>query len=224
MVGRPWGKRKVALTKAQIQQRWRDKRKRLAKGAVKRERRESRMAAMTTRTTEAQTALDDMAAIYNVIVIDPPWPFAVYSRTTGLDRSHENHYEAMPLDEIVALRIPAAPDCVLALWCTVPLMPHGYRILGAWGFDYVTTVTWNKRTKDMATVRRGLGYVARNTTEHLIVGRRGNPPWAVPGEQWDSSFDAPVVGHSIKPDAPYVFLAEQFAACPRLEMFARRAR
>ena len=76
----------------------------------------------------------------------------------------------------------------------------------------------------MATVRRGLGYVARNTTEHLIVGRRGNPPWAVPGEQWDSSFDAPVVGHSIKPDAPYVFLAEQFAACPRLEMFARRAR
>jgi N6-adenosine-specific RNA methylase IME4 len=132
----------------------------------------------------------------------------------------------MTIAQIEALGpdIPAAPDCVLALWATVPMMQHAYRILGLWKFDYVTTITWNKRTKDMAKVRRGLGYVARNTTEHLVIGKRGSPPWAIPGEQWDTGFDAPAVGHSIKPDEPYEFLAAQFAACPRLEMYARRKR
>ncbi len=48
--------------------------------------------------------------------------------------------------------------------------------------------------------------------------------WAIPGEQWDSSFDAPVLKHSIKPDEPYEFLARQFAGLPLLEMFARKPR
>jgi N6-adenosine-specific RNA methylase IME4 len=179
--------------------------------------RDARLAAMTERTQRAQQALATTAPIYNVIVIDPPWWFDVHSRKTGLERSFENHYEPMTIAEIEALRIPAAPDCVVCLWATVPRMADAYRILTtSWGLDYVTTITWNKRTRDMAGVKRGLGYVARNTTEHLIVGTQGAPPWAVPGEQWGSGFDAPATGHSTKPDEPYDFLSEQFPHCPKL--------
>jgi N6-adenosine-specific RNA methylase IME4 len=222
MTGKPTGRK--ALTPTQRQQRWRLKKRREAKGAEKRDRREARLTAMAERTERARRALHGIVAIYNVVVIDPGWPFAVRSRVTGLDRSHENHYQSMTLEQIEALRIPAAPDCVLALWVTGPAMPHGYRILALWGFTYVTTITWNKRTKDMAKVKRGLGYAARNTTEYLIIGKRGNPPWAIPGEQWDSAFDAPATEHSVKPDDPYSFLEEQFRGASKLEMFARRAR
>jgi N6-adenosine-specific RNA methylase IME4 len=196
------------------------------RGAVKRAGREGRMAAMAVRTAEARKALHATTALDNLIVIDPPWDFLVRSRITGLDRSAENHYPTMSIAEIEALGalIPAAPDCVLGLWTTVPMMSHAFRILALWDFEYVTTITWNKRTKDMAHVKRGLGYVARNTCEHLIIGKRGNPPWAVSGEQWDSSFDAPARGHSIKPEEPYTFLETQFPNVPKLEMFARRQR
>jgi N6-adenosine-specific RNA methylase IME4 len=222
MTGKPIGRK--ALTPTQRQRRWRAKKKQLSTGAEKRDRRVARMAAMALRTEQARSALDRMGPLYNVIVVDPPWWFNVRNRNTGLDRSFENHYQPMTITEIEALTIPAAPDCVLCLWATVPLMAEAYRMLQAWGFDYVTTITWNKRTSDMTKVRRGLGYVARNTTEHLIIGKRGTPPWAVPGDQWDSAFDAPVTGHSMKPNEPYAFLSEQFADAPKLEMFARVSR
>jgi N6-adenosine-specific RNA methylase IME4 len=225
-MGVPWHGRKRALTPTERQRRWRAKVKRESTGAEKRARRDVRIGVMLGRNARELARLRGMARIFNVIVIDPPWWFDVRSRLTGMDRSFENHYPPMTIAEIEAIGpdIPAAPDCVLALWATVPVLADAYRILKLWGFDYVTTITWNKRTRDMAKARRGLGYVARNVTEHLIIGKRGKPPWAVPGEQWDSSFDAPVVGHSVKPDEPYVFLAGQFAGCPMLEMYARRSR
>jgi Protein of unknown function (DUF3102)/MT-A70 len=55
------------------------------------------------------------------ILIDPPWPFEPWSRTTGMDRSADNHYgTTMTLDEIYALDVAAlaADDCVLFVWGT----------------------------------------------------------------------------------------------------------
>jgi hypothetical protein len=49
-----------------------------------------------------QLALPDKR--YGVIVADPPWPFAVYSRETGLDRSAENHYPVQSIEEFAHCR------------------------------------------------------------------------------------------------------------------------
>jgi hypothetical protein len=59
----------------------------------------------------------------------------VRSCLTSLDRSHENHYADMTLPQIEAFGalIPVAPDCVLGLWATVPMMQHAYRILAVCG-------------------------------------------------------------------------------------------
>jgi hypothetical protein len=44
----------------------------------------------------------------------------------------------MKLDEICALPVEAiaAPDSVLFLWITAPLLPDGLTVMQAWGFTY----------------------------------------------------------------------------------------
>ena len=79
-------------------------------------------------------ALPDFKA--GVLYGDPPWRFEVYSRDTGMDRSADNHYPTMSLEEIKALKVPAADDCVLFLWATLPMLPQAIEVMKAWGFEY----------------------------------------------------------------------------------------
>jgi hypothetical protein len=48
-----------------------------------------------------QLALPDRK--YCVILADPPWRFAVYSRETGLNAAADNHYQCDPIEDIAAL-------------------------------------------------------------------------------------------------------------------------
>ena len=59
---------------------------------------------------------------YGVIYADPAWRYEVYSRETGLNKSADNHYPTMTLEEIMALdvRSIAAHDCILFMWATGP--------------------------------------------------------------------------------------------------------
>jgi hypothetical protein len=134
MTGKPQNGRRKALTPTQRQRRWRAK----MKGAVKRTRRDQRERAMAERTIAASQALVRTTPLYGVIFADPPWRFEPYSRITGLDRSADNHYATMALDEIKALPIPAAPDCVLFLCATAPMLPQALEVMAAWGFAYRT--------------------------------------------------------------------------------------
>ena len=98
---------------------------------------------------------------YGVIYADPPWRFEVYSRDTGLDRDASNHYPVQALEKIKALDVAsiAAPDCVLFLWATAPMLPEALEVMAAWGFAYKTNFVWAKD-------RAGTGYWARNQHEH----------------------------------------------------------
>jgi hypothetical protein len=58
-------------------------RDRLAKGAMKRARREARLQAIATRTRRAAAGLVHTPAVYNVVYADPPWRFEPWSRDTG---------------------------------------------------------------------------------------------------------------------------------------------
>jgi len=74
------------------------------------------------------------------------------------------------------------------------------------------------------TWRKNVGFTPFSwmyDTEHVIFARRGNLTLTQLGLRL--SFDAPVIGHSVK---PAVFYERVLAASPgpRLEMFARRER
>jgi uncharacterized ParB-like nuclease family protein len=69
---------------------------------LNRERREQRLADATER---AATALG--RKVYGVIYCDPPWQYT-FIPIGDVSRAVERHYTTMPLDDIKALRIPAA--------------------------------------------------------------------------------------------------------------------
>lgn len=181
-----------------------------AKLAVKQLRRAAREAELGAK----QCALPGKK--YGVILADPEWRFAPWSRATGMDRAADNHYPTSELDEIAGRDVPsiAADDCVLFLWATAPMLPQALAVMAAWGFVYRSGYVW---VKD----RAGTGYWNRNRHEHLLIGVRGSPPAPAPGVQWDSVIDAPVGTHSAKPDSVLAMIETYFPSLPKIELNRR---
>jgi N6-adenosine-specific RNA methylase IME4/ParB-like chromosome segregation protein Spo0J len=151
---------------------------------------------------------------YGVIYADPPWRFEPYSRETGIGKAADNHYPTMRLDQIKEMEVPAAKDCVLFLWATVPMEGQAHSVMSAWGFTYKSQLVW---VKDHA----GTGYWFRNQHEVLLVGTRGSVPAPAPGTQARSAIHVAVSAHSVKPAVFRELIEQMFPTLPRLEMFAR---
>ena len=98
---------------------------------------------------------------YGLIMADPPGLFKNRS-PKGEGKNALAHYDCMELEEIKALPVGhlAAPDSLLWLWTTNPLLPQGLEILAAWGFRFKTAGHWVKRTKH-GKLAFGTGYVLR---------------------------------------------------------------
>lgn len=159
-----------------------------------------------------QAAMPDKQ--FGVIYADPPWKFKSYSKETGMDRAADNHYPTMDTEAIEALAVPAANDCVLFLWATVPMLPQALAVMGEWGFEYKSNFVW---VKD----KSGTGFWNQNAHELLLIGTRGKIPAPAPGEQYPSVFEAPRGAHSAKPFAFREMIEDMFPTLPRIELFAR---
>jgi N6-adenosine-specific RNA methylase IME4 len=185
------------------------------RGVVKKDRRARREVELGTKTAAASKTLG--SKVYGVIYADPPWRFEPYSRDTGMDRAADNHYPTMALDALCAMQVPAADDCVLFLWATVPMLPEALELMMAWKFEYRTHFVW---LKDKA----GTGYWNRNQHELLLVGVRGKVPAPAPGEQYSSVIEAKVGAHSAKPNAFAEIIDDMFPNTSGVELFARGPR
>jgi N6-adenosine-specific RNA methylase IME4 len=184
------------------------------KTADKKARRAEREAELGAR----QRALPDK--VFGVIYADPEWRFEPYSRETGLDRAADNHYPTSELDEIMARPVIdiAAPDSVLFLWATAPMLPQALAVMAAWGFAYKSHVIWHK------TGATGTGYWFRSEHELLLVGTRGDVPAPAPGTQWPSILSEAPGAHSAKPEGAYRLIEAYYPNLPRIELNARQAR
>ncbi len=156
---------------------------------------------------------------YPVIYADPPWKFVVRSEVTGRDRSAENHYPTMNLDDVLALGCPAARDAVLFLWVTD--LANGLACMEAWGFAYKSFWGWEKVYPGRQT---GTGYWSFDNCELLLIGTRGSPPAPLPGTQPLKLTAHPVSEHSAKPDFHREQIERLYPGVSKLEMFARAAR
>ncbi|MDN5854341.1 MAG: MT-A70 family methyltransferase, partial [Actinomycetia bacterium] len=154
-----------------------------------------------------------------VIVIDPPWPMKKIERAERPNQGVTLDYPVLTLDQIadediVPVRRHADDDCHIYLWVTHKFLRPGLDLLDAWGFRYQCVMTW----------RKNVGITPFSwmyDTEHVLFGTRGNLPLERKGLRL--SFEAPVVGHSVKPDVFYERVTEASPG-PRVEMFARRQR
>jgi N6-adenosine-specific RNA methylase IME4 len=165
----------------------------------------------------------DLTPPYSTIVADPPWAYRQQQGRilTSANRSAtrpDAQYQRMTADEVAALPVGdlAADNAHLYLWTTNPILPESFPVLEAWGFNYVTTLTWRK----IGTL--GMGYYFRGDTEHVLFGVRGSLP-IEPSNRRRNWFEAPKSKHSAKP-AAFGDLVEAVSPGPYVELFARAPR
>jgi len=150
------------------------------------------------------------------IVIDPPWDWGDEGDCDQLGRARPT-YATMPFEDILALPIPALTqsNAHIYLWITNRSLPKGFVLLEAWGFRYITALTWCKPSF-------GMGNYFRGQTEHVLFGVRGSLPLL--RKDQGTWFAAPRPGqHSGKPGEFYG-LVERCSPGPWMEMFQRTPR
>lgn len=152
---------------------------------------------------------------YATILCDPPWP----ERGGGkIKRGADRHYPLMTVKQITALPVAslALPNSHLYLWATNNFLPHALEVMKAWGWRYITCITWAKD-------KIGLGQYYRGQTEHLLFGVRGQLPYKVINGlrfQGTTLISAPRGRHSAKPIVARQMI-ERVSYGPFLELFAR---
>lgn len=154
---------------------------------------------------------------YRCIVIDPPYPMQKIERDERPNQGTYLDYPTMAEEDICNLPVGDLADetgCHLYAWTTQKFLPFTLELIQAWGFRYQCVMTWVKPTGMTP-------YSWMYNTELVVFARIGSLPLLRNGLKL--SFDAPSVGHSVKPD---VFFERVLQASPepRLEMFSRRVR
>ena len=166
------------------------------------------------------------------VYADPAWQFETWSEE-GKDRSPEEHYDCMPLDEIKALPVRdiVADASASGLWVIDTMIPQGIEVLNAWGFDYKTVLFYYVKVGRALRPHMGMGYWTRANPEICLFGTRGKPKRNGKGVERlifdldpnDRTILAPRGEHSEKPLEAYSRI-ERLLSGPYLELFARHAR
>src|ERR1700752_312328 len=129
---------------------------------------------MITRRSESQTAVsffDPLVAhSYDLIVIDPPWPFQTWSQK-GQGKSASIHYRIMTLADIMALPVHQLlkDNAVVLLWTTGAMLAQAVALMQAWSIEYKTSLVWRKMTSN-GKVAMGTGFWARSMHELILLG------------------------------------------------------
>lgn len=186
---------------------------RAKKAETKREERLDKLAEIAKGNEEL-----DVSKRYPIIYADPPWRYE-NPPIGASNRSIENHYPTMTLEEICALPVSdlATDDALLYLWATAPKLAECMKVIEAWGFVYRTNLVWDKEII-------GMGYHARNQHEILLVAKRGEIPPPQAGKQPSSVHRERRGDHSAKPEFYYDMIEAAYPQLPKIELFCRSPR
>jgi N6-adenosine-specific RNA methylase IME4 len=155
----------------------------------------------------------EIEGVYDVVVIDPPWPTAKIERDEREEQA-EFDYPRMTVDELKELPIPCADACHVWLWATQRFLPTAFELLTTWGLTYVCTFVWHKPG----------GFQPINlpqyNCEFALYARKGSAAF-LETKEFATCFNALRGAHSEKPAAFYD-VVRRVTAGRRLDMFNRR--
>jgi N6-adenosine-specific RNA methylase IME4 len=175
-----------------------------------------------------------LSGIFKAIIIDVPWPFAVWSKATGNGRSAESHYRTMDWKDLAELGpgidAVASDDCAMFLWACRPSQHQALDlVLHAWNEGLPKKRRWAYKTEALTWVKTskngkpsfGLGYWTRANTEPLLLFTRGKVTRIA--KNVPQVLLSPRLRHSEKPEEAQDRV-ERLVDGPYLELFARRSR
>jgi N6-adenosine-specific RNA methylase IME4 len=154
---------------------------------------------------------------YRVFYADPPWKY-----TSGDQHSTEEqdtvlgtHYPSMTIAELCALDIKSISqnDAVLFLWVTSPLLEESFDVINAWGFQYKTSMVWDK-------VKHNVGHYVSNRHEFVLICTKGSCKPDNP-KLYDSVVSKERTEHSRKPQEFRRIIDDLYPLGARIELFAR---
>ena len=158
--------------------------------------------------------IEPPTGLYDVIVIDPPWPVAQNQRPQRPNQ--HSRYAQMTLKQITEIAIPAETDCWVWLWTTNKYLPHAFATLKAWKATYRYALVWDKRPDGMQ-----LPNTPRLTAEFVLLAAIGSPLFTTT-KQFPTVLSERPAGDSRKPEAFYE-LVRSVTSGSRLDMFNRRS-
>jgi len=164
---------------------------------------------------------------FDLIMADPNWRFETRTERGRGVKSPDAHYRTDDIETIKRYPVLslAHRNCVLWLWATHPMIDQQIEVCRAWGFKFVTTGVWVKRTKK-GKLGFGTGYRLRCASEPFIIGTVGFPLTA---KSVRTVIEGPLREHSRKPDEAYQ-AAEQllprtmWGVARRADLFSRQTR
>jgi len=155
---------------------------------------------------------------FHIIYADPPWA----EKGAGkIKRGADKHYQLMKTVDICDLPVKniVEDNAHLYLWVTNNFLKDGLKVVEAWGFKYITTITW---VKD----KFGLGQYFRGQTEHVLFAVKGMLPYKILNGkrcQHPTVFFSKRLKHSQKPEKMREII-EYVSGTPerkKIELFAR---
>ncbi|HLW07521.1 MAG TPA: MT-A70 family methyltransferase [Marinilabiliaceae bacterium] len=166
---------------------------------------------------------------YKVLIIDPPWNQGkTGKRAVRPNQGTKLDYPTMSKQELLQLPVSdwAEDQSFLWLWATnskdrktkEPILKTAFDLMEAWGFNYYTLITWNKRTGPCPFGPYQI------ITEHVLFGYKGKAEFDknTLGKMQTLFTESPTV-HSAKPDSFYQRINELFPG-DKLDVFARQVR
>lgn len=183
------------------------KRIRDARRDVRREEVIARLGDIATQEAKA------VAGVFDVLVIDPPWPMEKIERDVRPNQVAFD-YPTMSTEELRTLTVPAATDCHVWLWTTHRFLPLAFELLQQWEMRYVCTFVWHKPGGFQPV---GL---PQYNCEFALYARKGSPVF-LETTVFPVCFHATRGAHSEKPEEFYE-MVRRVTGGRRLDMFARR--
>jgi transcriptional regulator with XRE-family HTH domain len=114
--------------------------------------------------------MNEIDGLFQTIVIDPPWDWGDENDINQFGRAKPD-YATIPLENLLKYPVAKFADenCHLYLWITNRSLPKGFELIEAWGFRYITCLTWVKSSV-------GIGNYFRGSTEQVLFAIKGNMP------------------------------------------------